>query len=51
VLALDADRSAGSLVQELLASPPPGVSVIPLGERGGVPAIRLEAVAPALRAD
>jgi hypothetical protein len=51
VLALDADRSAGALVQELLASPPPGVAVIPLGERGGVPAIRLEAVAPALRAD
>ena len=51
VLALDADRSASSLLQELMASPPPGVSVIPLGERGGAPAIRLERVPAELRAD
>jgi len=44
VLAIDADRSEGSLVAALVASPPPGVSVTPIGDREGAPAIRLERV-------
>jgi hypothetical protein len=51
VLALDSDRSSGWLVEELIASPPPGVSVVPVGDRNGAPAVRLEAVAANLRAD
>jgi hypothetical protein len=51
VLALDSDRSSGWLVEELIASPPPGVSVVPVGDRDGAPAVRLEAVPASLRAD
>jgi hypothetical protein len=51
VLSLDSDRSSGWLVEELIASPPPGVSVVPVGERNGAPAVRLEAVPASLRAD
>lgn len=42
VLSIESDRSSRALVDALVASPPPGVSVIPIGERNGVPAIRLE---------
>jgi hypothetical protein len=51
VLSLDSDRSSGWLVEELIASPPPGVSVVPVGDRNGAPAVRLEAVPASLRAD
>jgi hypothetical protein len=51
VLSLDSDRSSGWLVEELIASPPPGVSVVPVGDRNGAPAVRLEAVPARLRAD
>jgi hypothetical protein len=51
VLSFESDRAAGWLVEELIASPPPGVSVIPIGERNGAPAVRLEAVPASLPAD
>jgi hypothetical protein len=43
VLSIESDRSSRALVDALVASPPPGVAVISIGERNGVPAIRLEA--------
>jgi hypothetical protein len=51
VLSIESDRSAGGLVEALIASPPPGVSVVPIGDRDGAPAIRLEALPASLRAD
>jgi hypothetical protein len=45
VLTVESDHAVSALVARLVASPPPGVSVIPLGERDGAPAIRLEAAA------
>ena len=51
VLSFESDRSAGGLVEALIASPPPGVSVVPIGDRDGAPAIRLEALPASLRAD
>jgi len=51
VLAFESDRAPGWLVEELIASPPPGVSVLPLGERDGAPAVRLEALPASLPAD
>jgi hypothetical protein len=51
VLSLDSDRSSGWLAEALIASPPPGVSVVPVGDRNGAPAVRLQAVPERLRAD
>lgn len=46
VLAVEGRRSAASLVDALVSSPPPGVAVRLRGEREGAPTIRLES-APA----
>jgi hypothetical protein len=51
VLSIDSDRSSGRLVEELIASPPPGVSVVPVGDHEGAPAVRLEARPTSLPAD
>jgi hypothetical protein len=45
VLAIEGERSAAGLVAAVVASPPPGVSVAPSGDRDGAPRIRLDSVA------